>query len=173
MSRTMLQLFACFATISPLTAADEPDEILPPPREVVKFIQIETIKSGYQITLSREGAELLSGGLGLLGDGKAVTDLAKKASQNRNDPELDKQIEFMALIMKTQAPAIKKALDEKTGPNGAVIKVFGIERKKEPKFPVLRTAAEAFLPEDWKEVLKTGEAVLNLKPLWWRVEGRK
>jgi hypothetical protein len=172
MNRTMLPMFAVLAFAVPVTAADD-QEVLPPPREVVRLIQIESIKSGYQITLSREGAELLSGGLGLLGDGKAVTDIAKKIAANRNDPELNKQIEFVALILKTQAPAIKKALDEKMGPNGAVIKVFGIEVKKDPKFPLLRSAAEAFLPPDWKDVLKTGETMLNTKPLWWKVEGRK
>jgi hypothetical protein len=115
------------AIVSPVYAFPEP-ELGPAPREVQKLIRIDTIKSGYQITLSREGAELVRDGLTLLGDGKAVTDIAKKIAAKRNDPELDKQIDFLALIMKTQAPAIRKALDEKMGPNGAIIKIHGIER---------------------------------------------
>jgi hypothetical protein len=75
--------------------------------------------------------------------------------------------------MKTQAPAIKKSLDEKMGPNGAVIKVLGIEKKRLPERPLLKSVGEAFLPDEWKEVLQTGVTVINTKPLWWRVEGRK
>lgn len=172
MSRMMPQLIAVLVFAAPAYAQPE-RELLPPPREVVRLIQIETIRSGYQVTLSREGAELLASGLGLVGDGKAISDIAKKIAANRNDPELNKQIDFLALILRTQAPAIKKALDEKAGPNGAVIKVLGIEGKKDPKFKLLRSAADAFLPDDWKDVIRTGEAVLNTKPLWWHVEGRK
>ncbi len=172
MSRMMLQLFVGLLFVSPVSAFAEP-ELGPPPREVQKLIRIDTIKSGYQITLSREGAELVRDGLTLLGDGKAVTDIAKKAAKKRNDPELDKQIDFLALIMKTQAPAIRKALDEKMGPNGAIIKIFGIEKKAEPKLALLKSVSEVFLPEDWKDVLKTGMTVINTKPLWWQVEGRK
>jgi hypothetical protein len=171
MSRTMLQLSACVLLIAPAMASAEP-EVLPPPREVVRLIHIEAIKSGYQVTLSREGAELLRAGLGLLGDGKAASDIAKQVAKKRNDPELDKQIEFLSLILKTQAPAIKKALDEKAGPNGAVIRVFGIEKKRLPERPLLKSLGEAFLPDDWKEVLQTGVTVINTTPIWWRVEGR-
>ena len=172
MSRMMLQLFACLLLLSPATALAEP-ELVPPPREVERHIRIETVRSGYQITLSREGAELLRDGLTVLGDGKPVADAAKKIAKKRNDPELDKQVDFLAMIMKSQAPAIRKALDEKMGPNGAVIKVLGIEKKVEPKLPLLRSAAEVFLPDDWKDMLKTGMTVFSIKPLTWHVEGRK
>lgn len=165
----MLQLIASLSLFAP---AAEP-ELLPQPREVSRLIQIESIRSGYQIILNREGAEMVRDGLALVGDGKAVSDIAKRIAENRDDPELKKQIDFLSIILKSQAPAIKKALDEKMGPNGAVIKVLGIETKKEPKFAALRGAAEAFLPDNWKDVLKTGLTVVNTKPLWWNVEGRK
>lgn len=173
MNRLLMPALACLLLGVPASALADP-EVLPPPREVGKFIHIESIKTGgYQITLSREGAEFLRDGLVLLGDGKSVVDIARLVTKKRNDPEVGKQIEFLALILKSQAPAIRKALDEKTGPNGAVIKVYGIEKKRLPAMPLLKSLGEAFLPNDWNDLLKTGITVANTTPLLWRVEERK
>ena len=80
---------------------------------------------------------------------------------------------MMAWVLKTQAPALKKALDENMGAGGAVIRVFGVEKKKLPERPLLKAIGEAFIPDDVKDQIKTGMSILNTVPLCWKVEGRK
>jgi hypothetical protein len=154
-------------------AARAEPELLPPPREVESHVTFEKTPNGYQIILSRKASERMRDALGVVGDGKSVVELIKLCTKDLNDPDAERKLEVMAWVLKTQAPALKKALDENMGAGGAVIRVFGVEKKKLPERPLLKAIGEAFIPDDVKDQIKTGMSILNTVPLYWKVEGRK
>jgi hypothetical protein len=149
-------------------------ERLPMPREVVPHIQVERLPAGYQVILSRKASETLHEALKRIGNGQPYSELVKLAVKELNEPEVEAKIEVLAFVIRTQAPALTKSLGEKMGEGGAIIKIFGIEKKLPPEPPPLAKAiADAFLPEDIKEKVQTGIKVVNTTPLYWRVEPRK
>ncbi|MCE9532058.1 MAG: hypothetical protein K8T89_13175 [Planctomycetes bacterium] len=164
---------AAILLVVPTTAIAEP-ELAPPPRVAETHVRIEKMVGGYQVILTRKASENLRDALAAIGDGQPYTELAKLAVKELNDPEAEKKINLLAFVVKTQAPSMKKALDEKMGPNGAIIKVFGVENKNVPEPPpIVKAIGEAFLPADIKDKVQTGLKVLNTTPLFWRVEGQK
>ena len=148
-------------------------ELAPPPRLVESHVRFEPMVGGYQIILTRKASEKLRDALTAVGDGKPYTELAKLAVKELNDPDAEKKIDMLAFIVRTQAPSMKKSLDENMGAGGAVIKVFGLENKRIPDRPLLKAFGEAFIPPDVREKMETGIKVINTTPLYWRVEGRK
>ena len=156
------------------TSASAAPELAPTPRIAETHVWLDTIKGGYQISLSASAAANLRNALDLVGDGKSYTDIARAAVKNLNDPEAERKLDLMAFVLRTQAPALKKAIEEKTGINGVVIKVFGIENKKfkNPR-PVLWSIGAGFIPPEIRGQIETGAVVVNTIPLIWRVEERK
>jgi len=178
MTATLFILFASPAFSEPelLPAPREftEPELLPLPREVESHVRFERLPAGYQIILSRKASEKLLGAMTLVGDGRPYTDIAKLAVKELNDPEAERNLDFLAFVLKSQAPALKKSLEEKMGPSGAIVKVFGIEKKLVPEPPPLvKVIGAAFIPKDVQDKLQTGIKVINTTPLYWRVEGRK
>ena len=171
----MKQLIPTFILIAalavPMLVRAEP-EILPMPRAVERHVFFEKTANGYQILLSRKASERLRDCLGAVGDGKALMDFAKEAAKDLNDPDATLKLEMIAWVVKTQAPALKKALDDKMDTGGATIRVYGVE-KKLPERPLLKAIGEAFLPDEVKEQVKMGMKVISTTPLYWKVEGRK
>jgi hypothetical protein len=165
-------LLAACICIVPQSANAEPEQA-PMPRLVENHIQLQPLTGGYQIILTRKAALKLSEALGVVGDGRPVTDIAKLAVKELNDPEAEKKVDMIAWAIKTQAPALKKSLDEKIGPGGAIIKVFGIDKKVIPERPLVTAAIEAFVPAEAKGYILGAKAMVNTTPLYWRVEGRK
>ncbi len=157
----------------PVSARAEP-ELAPSPRLVESHVQIERIIGGYQIILTRKASEKLRDALAVIGDGKPYTDLGKLAVKELNDPDAEKKYDLLAFVVKTQCPALKKSLDEKMGPGGAIIKIYGVENKLIPDPPPLAKAIIALaVPAKFKEKMDTGLKVINTTPLVWKVEGRK
>jgi hypothetical protein len=172
LSRTT-HLLAALIFASPAVAAEP--ELLPAPRPVERQVWVEPTPGGYQVTLSRKATDRLVGTLAVVGDGQAVADIAKSVTKDLNDPEAAAKIDMIAWVVKTQAPALRKSLEEKAGPGGAVIRVFGLEKKRIDlkDRPLLKAVGETFLPDDLKDRVKTAMAVANTTPLYWKVEGRK
>jgi hypothetical protein len=156
-----------------ISTASAESELAPAPRLVENHVQLAPLTGGYQIILSPKATLKLSEALGKIGDGHPYTDVAKLAVKELNDPEAEKKVEMLAWAINTQAPALKKALDEKAGPGGAIIKVFGLEKKTIPERPFIKAAVEAFAPREVKDYLEGARAMINTTPLYWRVEGRK
>lgn len=165
--------YAFFAMLVPSFAFAEP-EVGPLPRVVESSVRIEPMKGGYQIILSRQATESLRNGLAVVNDGKPYTAFAKLAIKELNDPEIEKHFDMLTFVIRTQAPAMKKSLDERMGPEGAIIKVYTVETKRvrEPD-PVVKALAAAFVPKNINEKLQTGFKLANSTPIFWRVEGRK
>lgn len=172
MRRMTPSLLIAFCFVPTATAADQ-SEVLPPPRLVEYHVSFEVTRGGYQVILSRKATDRLLEALTDVGDGKAIADLTKAAAKDLNDPKAEATLELIGWVIKTQAPALKKALDEKAGPGGAVIRVYGLEQKRMPERPVIKAAIEAFAPDKVKDYIKTTAAVVNTTPLYWKVEGRK
>lgn len=168
-----IQVLSICAIISGAGVVRGEPELAPPPRLAEPHLQMEKLTGGYQLILSREAAEHLRDALDSVKDGTAFTDIAKEVVKGWDDPEASAKLELIAGMIKTQAPALKKALDEKMGPRGAIIRVYGLEKQRTPKRPVLRAVGGAFIPDDVKERIKNGMTVINTTPLYWRVEGRE
>jgi hypothetical protein len=169
-----IRLFALLGLVAASSAFASDPELAPPPRLVESHVQFELNKGGYHVILSRKASEKLRDALAAIGDGKPFTELAKMAVKDLNDPEAEKKIEMLAWIENKQAPALKKSLDELMGPGGAIIKVYGLEKKVIPEPPPLvKALGESFLPADVKEKVQIGMKVVNTSVLYWRVEGRK
>jgi hypothetical protein len=171
MSRMMPTLL--FATLFVPTASSAEPEIGPAPRLVERHIQLETMPGGYQILLSRKASENLRDVLATLGDGQAIGDAIKDAVKDLNDPDAKAKLEMLAWAVKTQAPAMKKALDDKMGLGGATIRVYGMEKKRIPDRPLLTAFGDAFIPAQINSQIKSGIKMINTTPLYWKVEGRK
>lgn len=164
---------ACLAFGYRTALADEP-ELAPQPRVVESHVRFERMIGGYQIILTKKATDQLIDALKQVGDGKPYTDLAKLAVKELNDPGAEQKINLLAVVVKSQAPALKKSLEERAGPEGSIIKVYGVESKLVPEPPPLvKGLAEAFIPADVKDKMQTGIKVLNTTPLYWKVEGRK
>ena len=169
MSRMMLPLCLILAAV-PALAVEPPS----PLRELDKHVRVDAIKGGYQIQLSVQATETLRDGLAIIADGKTFAELARQFAKKLEDPELEKKIDLLAIVVQTQAPLLRKALDDKAGPNGTIIKVFGVERKLIPEPPpAAKAIGAAFLPKDVQDRINGVIAVANTTPLLWRVEPRK
>jgi len=160
-----LLFFPAFASAAP--------ELAPTPRVVENHVFLEKMQGGYQILLSKRATENLREALKEVGDGRPYADMAKQAVKELNDPAAERKLELLAFLVRTQVPAMRKALEEKAGPNGATIKVFGIEAKrlKNPR-PTLWAIGAAFLPPEVREQIEAGAVMVNTTPLIWRVEPR-
>ena len=151
-------------------------ELLPAPKASGPHFQIEELANGVQLTLSPEGTTLLRE---LLKDseGKDFTILKGMASRMREKGNVEAAVNLENAIkmMKAQGPSLRKALDDKSGPNGAVIKVFGIDKKKGALMdrPVLKAVVEQFVPPEAQKELKAVQRAIDMTPLWFRVEPRK
>ena len=173
MTRMMPFLFAIVYFAFPAALRAEP-ELLPLPRVAESQVHFEKMAGGYQVILSRKAAEKLRDILPETEEGKKYADLIKQAAKDLNDPEAEKKLDLLAFVVKTQAPALKKSLTDKMGPGGAIIRVYGLAKKVLPEPPPLvKALGEAFLPDEIKDIIKTGTAVISTTPLHWKVEGRK
>jgi hypothetical protein len=169
MNQRLLWSAFCSLVLAQCARSVEP-ELAPPPRLCESHVRFERTLGGYQVILTRKASEKLSHALKVVGDGTPGTEFAKLAVKELNDPEAEKKVEFLAFIVKSQAPALKKSLDEQMGPQGAIIKVFGVDNKLVPEPPPI---ARAFIPLKIREKMDTGLKVLNTTPLYWKIEGRK
>jgi hypothetical protein len=149
-------------------------ELGPAPRVASPAIRVEAITGGYQIALSREAAQQLRDLLVEVGDGSPYARLGKAILRKADKPEWEKTFDLVAFIVRTQAPALRKSIDDKLGPEGVFIKVLGIETDRVPvkSRPIAKAAIEAFMPADVKEKARTVVRVINTTPLYWRVETR-
>ncbi len=156
----------------PAMAVEEP-ELAPPPRLVEQHVRFQQVVGGYQIVLTRKASEKLRDALADFGDGQQFTDVAKIAVKELNDPEAEKKLDFLAFIVKSQAPALMKSLTDKMTADGAVIKVLGVENKNIRHAPLIKAIGQAFVPPEAREKMETTIKVINTTPLYWTVEGRK
>jgi hypothetical protein len=173
---------ALFATLFVVSAASADVERLPMPRVVEKPVRVELLKAGYQVTLTRPAAEQLRDLLNASNDEKKLAEsLREMAKDDQRDERVAAQLKLLALIA-GQMPALKKTLAEKMGPEGAVIRVYGVEKKKlfakdrpilEGIVEAVRGALPAVLPPDAGDVVKTALAVAKTTPVYWTIEGRK
>lgn len=171
---------------SPLAFQPPAIEIAPSPHVVYPPVQIVAVKGGYQVYLNRRTAEWLSDALEGADEKDIAARLKKRAKEKKEtdppDEETAKTLEMIAFAVSTQLPGFKKALAEKSGPNGAVITLTGFQsptvRFRKPR-PKLENAAEIvrgvmpLLPEEAREVVEAMRAVARTKPLFWKVEPRE
>lgn len=163
-----------------------PPELLPPPRPVGPPFALTAIPNGYQIILSRGAAEMLSDALDAAADEKQIAKaLRDEAAQRKGGPNADAdtvaKLELAAFLVSTQLPAFKKALHEKMGPCGVVIRVTGLQapefKFKKPRPALQRAIGVArgvmpLLPVEMRESFEGLRAMARTTPLAWTVEPR-
>jgi len=145
-------------------------------------VRVESLKDGYRVILSRPAAEKFRSLLDTVQDEKALAEslrgMAKDKREENPDSDTAATLEIVALVVGNQVPALKKALDEHTGPAGATIRVYGLKREnilKRPR-PRLRRIAETVkgaLPDDARATVEGVMEAARTTPLVWTVEPRK
>jgi len=143
-------------------------------------VRFETIKNGYQVTLTRPAAEKLRAALDVVEDEKELADALREVakSPSAKDASTSATLEIVAAVLASQVPQFKKSLADNLGANGVVVRVYGLQRDKvlaKPR-PILKRAVEVareVLPDDAKGQLDAILTAARTTPLTWKVEPRK
>lgn len=149
----------------------------PAPEPPVRF---ETIKGGYQVTLTRPATDKFRDALDAVQDEKALADSLRDVAKTpaAKDAGTSPTLEIVAIVLAGQLPQFKKALADNLGENGVTIRVYGLQREKvlaKPR-PILQRAvavAREVLPDDAKGQLEAVLTAARTTPLMWKVEPRK
>jgi hypothetical protein len=143
-------------------------------------VRFESIKGGYQVTMTRAAAEKFRDALDVIRDEKSLAEALREAAKSpaAKDAGTSPALEVVALVLSTQVPQFKKSLAENLGANGVVVRVYGLQRDKlfrKPR-PILQRAVEVareVLPDDAKGQLDAVLTAAKTTPLVWKVEPRK
>jgi hypothetical protein len=146
-------------------------ELLPPPRVAEPPLKFEKITGGFQVSMSRTNAERLLDTMKMVKNEEALGDLIKSVGANSTDEYTQALTIYWTHVVTKEMPAFKKALEQKMGPNGVVVKMYGFDRTKER--PVLKAIGKAFLPKEVQEQAQGIMAMVNTKALFWRIESRE
>ena len=145
-------------------------------------VRVESLTDGYRVILTRSAAERFRAGLDRVRDEKALADTLRDVAKGERDKDPDSEtaatLETVAMVVGTQVPALKKALDDGTGPNGATIRVYGVKRdtilkRPRPRLRKLIEAAKGALPDDTRATVTGVMEAARTTPLMWTVEPRK
>jgi hypothetical protein len=165
-------VLALLFTTATLRGQNIEPELGPMPREALPSFKVEKITAGYQVTLSRENAELLLSMLKKIKNEDAIGELLRMATKDVTEPENVAKIEYLFLAITKETPAFRKALEEKLKDNekGVVITVYGVVQGKER--PVLKSIGKAFLPKDINEKAEGIMTIVRTRAALWRIDSK-
>src|SRR5947209_19315612 len=93
-------------------------------------VRVEALKDGYRVTLTRAAAERFRGALDTT-DEKSLADTLKQMAKDERakDEESERaaRLDVIAVVLSGQIPQLRKAMQENVGPNGATIRVGGVQ----------------------------------------------
>src|SRR5204863_9446841 len=102
----------------------------------------------------------------------------KSEREKDEDSERAARLDVIALVLSGQVPQLRKAMQDNIGPNGATIRVWGLQRenvlkKPRPRLRQIIEGVKAALPDDAKAAVDGVMAAAKTTPLTWKVEPRK
>jgi hypothetical protein len=144
-------------------------------------VRFEALKDGYRVTLTRPAALKFLDALETTDEeslADTLRDLAKAAKGKDAESETAATLEVVALVLSSQIPQLREAVRENVGPNGATIRVWGLQRdtilkKPRPRLRKVIEGVKAALPDDAKATVDGVLTAARTTPLTWKVEPRK
>ena len=152
--------------------AEPSEELTIPPRLATPGFVVEPLEGGYRILLDRATAVALREATKDGENDKDIAEAIKAVIRRRNDEATAEKMSATINLWASQTPILRKALEEKIGPGGIAIRVWGVPKVRKDR-PLVRAIVRGAMPEELRDTVRGVMLIANTTPLYWKAEPRE